>query len=678
MSRSDPTTDEIVAALSAPAATDARSITRRRFLQAAGATAGVAMFPGVLADVAGAATPIGPNDGVLVLITMAGGNDGLNTVIPVSDGTYYRQRGALAIAADQALPLSATKALHPRLGGIKSRWDAGQVAILEGVGDPARDLSHFTSMARWMHAGSSGPTTTGWLGRYIDGLPGGDDPFHAVHIGSSVPLVLQGRQRRATALPASHTGAFGADRSQAWQARMVDCVSDLAARPTGRGPWADALAANGRMAVDIAGRVDGIYAQGQPTGVLAPRLALCARLINADLGIRVLSVLWGDFDSHAGQPAMHGARMAEFDEAIDAFYAVLAPRFAGRVLLLTASEFGRRVQANGSSGTDHGTASTLLAIGPGVRPGFHGQAPSLTSLDRHGNLVETVDHRTVFATVLDRWLGADATQVLGASYGSLDFLGRPSSEPPSSGGTLPPGIVAPPPPPAGPGALTHQVTRLYLAYFLRPPDSGGLAHWVGVRARGLPIDVVSEEFARSPEFVTRYGALGNRAFVELIYRNVLGRGADPGGLAHWTGLLDRGQSRGRIMVGFSDSAEFVQRSATVAPSPPGHAPITRLYLAYFGRPADGDGLRYWVGTGLSTAAISDAFAASDEFRRRYGSLSDPQFVQLVYLNVLGRSPDAGGLQHWQTALRAGMSRGRMMVGFSDSEEYIRRTETLPD
>ncbi|MDH5289864.1 MAG: twin-arginine translocation signal domain-containing protein, partial [Acidimicrobiia bacterium] len=184
-------TPDIVDALSSPLPSDARSVSRRRFLQAAAMASGaVALGPSLLAGPAGAAAPIGPGEGVLVLVTMAGGNDGLNTVIPIADGAYQAKRGALAIPASQALAISDDRALHPRLDALQALWNQGQVAVIDGVGTPGtNDLSHFSCMARWMGGNSNGGLTSGWLGRYIDGLPGGDDPFHGVAIGTSVPLV---------------------------------------------------------------------------------------------------------------------------------------------------------------------------------------------------------------------------------------------------------------------------------------------------------------------------------------------------------------------------------------------------------------------------------------------------------------------------------------------------------
>ncbi len=169
-------------------------ITRRHFLQAAAAMSAGAVLadlPG-FGDMAAHARPLGPTDGVLVVVDLSGGNDARNTLVPVGDPRYHELRGPLALSADRVLPLDGASGLHPSLRFLKRRWDAGQLAIVEGVGDPDPDLSHFVSMARWM-SGSRTDATTGWLGRYLDAL--GGDAFDAVHIGTEIPLTVVGSRR---------------------------------------------------------------------------------------------------------------------------------------------------------------------------------------------------------------------------------------------------------------------------------------------------------------------------------------------------------------------------------------------------------------------------------------------------------------------------------------------------
>jgi uncharacterized protein (DUF1501 family) len=398
---------------------------RRRFLQASAIGVGAgALLPSWLADMAGAAAPIGPRDGVLLAVQLGGGNDGLNTVVPTGDPNYYAQRPSIAVKAADALPLGPGVGLHPKLTYLKSLFDAGRVAVLQGVGDVTPDLSHFTATARWM-CGNGGAGTTGWLGRYLDGLPDGGDPFRAVTVGTSVPLLMNGAKRKGTALPDSLGDGLSTTAKEDWVRRSAECVRAMGVGPSGLGPWGDAVAVAGRTSVDLNDRVRPVYKDKLATGRLASQLDLAARLINADLGIRVLHVAYGSFDHHANLPGEHGQRMAELDAGLKAFFATLAKRFAGRVTVLTFSEFGRRVQANQSNGTDHGTASALFAVGAGVKGGLYGAMPSLAALDRSGNLVPTVDFRSAYATVLDSWLAADSRQLLGAGYENLGFLKQP-------------------------------------------------------------------------------------------------------------------------------------------------------------------------------------------------------------------------------------------------------------
>jgi uncharacterized protein (DUF1501 family) len=400
-------------------------LTRRRFLQAAAASAGsMALLPSWLADMAGAATPVGPRAGILVAVQLGGGNDGLNTVVPVGDPAYAALRGHIALKAADVLPIGAGIGLHPKLAWLKSRFDAGQVAVVQGVGDQAPDLSHFTATARWM-SGDGTAGATGWLGRYVDGLPAANDPFHAVTIGTSVPLLVTGRATRATALPVKADNVLNPSSKEDWVRRSAEAVRAMGAGPTGLGPWGDALAAAGRNAIDLTSSVKQLYAPNLATGRLAQQLDLSARLINANVGVRVLHVGFGSFDHHANLLGEHANRMAELDAGLQQFFATLAPAFADRVTVLTYSEFGRRARANQSNGTDHGTASALFAVGSKVQGGLYGAAPSLTDLDRAGNLKPAVDFRSVYATVLDTWLRADAVQVLGGRFENLGFLRSP-------------------------------------------------------------------------------------------------------------------------------------------------------------------------------------------------------------------------------------------------------------
>src|SRR3954452_11901322 len=240
----DPEFEDIYNALSRPETPN--GWTRRRFLQATLAGAGAAMAaPYVNMAEAFAAAPLGRNDGILVVITMGGGNDSLNIVVPTGDSPYYAKRPTIAIKQTDALPLAAGLGLHPKLPSIKGRFDAGQVAIVQGVGVPNPDLSHFTSMATWMKGSAgTGPDTSGWLGRYLDGLDQAD--LRGVAIGTSCPLHMAGERTQATAVPTSSGGMFGGNRGNASDARMFDAIKLFADGSSGLGGWGDTVAAAGR------------------------------------------------------------------------------------------------------------------------------------------------------------------------------------------------------------------------------------------------------------------------------------------------------------------------------------------------------------------------------------------------------------------------------------------------
>ena len=231
-----------------------------------------------------------------------------------------------------------------------------------------------------------------------------------------------------------------------------------------------------------------------------------------------------------------------------------------------------------------------------------------------------------------------------------------------------------------PVPLDGQISRMYQASFSRPPDASGFNHWQAQRAAGVGLTTVGDTFAASAEFQATYGQLSNQQFVEQLYQNVLSRPADAGGLAYWTGLLASGDSRGQVIAGFSESSEFVAVTGTVGPQTAADAEVYRLYVAFFLRLPDAGGAQYWTGqraAGVSLEAIAAAFSASTEFVNTYGSLPDDRFVELVYNNVLTRVPDAQGESYWMAQLTAGVDRGAMMVGFSESAEFVTSTGTLP-
>jgi uncharacterized protein (DUF1501 family) len=430
--------EEALPLLSVPAGRDdPTALSRRRFLQGALAAAGTgAAMPFLRPHGARAAelgTPLRPDEGVVVSVFLGGGNDGLNTVAPISGAArdqYDRLRGSIGIAPGRLLPLGDGWGLHPQLGALHGRFQRGRAAVVQGTGLPVADLSHFTSMAKVMQGRVAGEDGTGWLGRYVDGLADGDSGMRALSVGTSVPMTLNGRRARATSIPS--TGEmYGADRRDEGENLVFGAIEAFAAAPSGLGPWGDRVAATGRAALADATTMVAAFDGGAGKPGLAHDLLLAARLINLDVGARVICVTTGGFDTHTTQTATHDVLLSRLDAALDVFFANLHPAFQRRTAVLVQSEFGRRPHANGALGTDHGTAAPMLLVGENVRGGVHGGAPDLGRLDDRDNLVPTVDFRAVYSQVLDRWLGGAAQQVLGGAYGGLDlFAARPGQQRP--------------------------------------------------------------------------------------------------------------------------------------------------------------------------------------------------------------------------------------------------------
>ena len=369
----------------------------------------------------------------LIVVQMAGGNDGLNTVVPFTDPIYKQMRPTLAIPDSKVLPLDMRLGLHPNLQPLKKFWDAGHLAIVEGVGYPNQSLSHFQAMDIWQTLDLTGNGSEGWLGKLVAGLVDQEGhPFKALDVGTMTAQALRSISAQVPTLANTKSYALAPDPidpdrgSSRLQALMNLYNSYPKTSPYAALLDATALAAQeGSRALHAA---DAAYkpAVTYPDGPFAAGLKILAEAIVQDPGLRVGYVTLGGFDTHAAQQATHDALLATLANGLAAFYSDLAAHNkADNVIVMTWSEFGRRVEENGSLGTDHGTAAPMFILGNGVNRGIFGEPPSLTSLDANGNLKYTVDFRTVYATVLDRWMGASSRDVLGGSFGAQNFLPSP-------------------------------------------------------------------------------------------------------------------------------------------------------------------------------------------------------------------------------------------------------------
>jgi uncharacterized protein (DUF1501 family) len=411
------------------------TLTRRRFLLASGVTGAAALAAGARTvgwrEIAGRAEadPLPTDANILVLVTLYGGNDGLGSVVPYADGAYHDARPDLAYGEDEVLTLDDRLGLNPAMKGFKALWDARRLAIVRGVGYPKPDHSHFRSMDIWQTGSPDHPASTGWIGRWLDATR--PDPLRVVSVGATLPPLAVGARAAGVALPLTSfeapAGPLGAGVRRLAGADPADPPTQaLAARATGTllsataafGPPLSAPTGSGDE--DDEDKTRGASAGGR--GGLARQLAIVARCVRAGVPTQVYAVSLGGFDTHADEKGTQSRLLGELDAAVSGFLADLDrdPR-GSKVVVAVYSEFGRRVTANASQGTDHGTAGPLFVAGHPVRGGLYGEQPSLTSLDA-GDLKVTTDFRSVYGTLLERVLDTEAGRVLDGTRPTLDFV----------------------------------------------------------------------------------------------------------------------------------------------------------------------------------------------------------------------------------------------------------------
>ena len=414
-------------------------ITRRRFLIASGVTGGAALAAGSgvvtwskLSQSASRAphpsgSPAASAAKILVLVTLYGGNDGLNTVIPYADPAYQAARPDLAYSAEEVLHLDSQLGLNPAMTGMAKLWQNKQLAIVRGVDYPNPDFSHFRSMDIWQTASPDAPVNTGWIGRWLDAT--GDDPIRAVNIGSVLPPLAVGAKCTAAALPLGNARPLPADLATAFtglgQSDPTDTAADGMVTAAYRGERKVASTFGAVLDPNAATPgVDNQSAAGSAggSGSLQQQLDVVARCIKAGVPTTVYSVDLGGFDTHADEKGTQQTQLGVLDSAISGFLTAMAddPRGHG-VVLMAYSEFGRRVAANASQGTDHGSAGPVFFGGVPVKGGFYGEQPSLTDLT-NGNLKSTVDFRSLYSEVLHRVLNTDPAHILGTTPPELGIL----------------------------------------------------------------------------------------------------------------------------------------------------------------------------------------------------------------------------------------------------------------
>jgi uncharacterized protein (DUF1501 family) len=408
--------------------------TRRQFLtrslRGASLVALSSVVPQFVARTARAAAP--GKDNVLVVLEMSGGNDGLNTVIPYADDLYHKARPTLRQTKDMVVRLDDHVGLNSGMAGLKPLWEQGQLAVVQGVGYPNPERSHFEAMDIWQSADPKRNQTTGWLGRTAVEISAGGGGVPILHLGPSrQPLALVGAPGGG-AVTLNDKDSFrlelgkGQEGQQKTRRRLLE---ELSAPPKKAGDE-DLMSFVQRGQVQtltavetLRGLLEGPNAVPRLGGDgLGPKLQLIAGLIAKGFGTRIFYVSLGSFDTHADQAPAHGKLLGELADGVANFFKTLKTTgHDRRVRLMTFSEFGRRVQENGSRGTDHGAASCLFVAGPSLKGGVVGAHPSLSDLDA-GDLKFHTDFRRVYATQLDGWLGCDSKAVLGARWDHVKEL----------------------------------------------------------------------------------------------------------------------------------------------------------------------------------------------------------------------------------------------------------------
>jgi uncharacterized protein (DUF1501 family) len=360
------------------------------------------------------------DDRVLVVIELNGGNDGINTVVPYRDEGYQRHRSATRLATSDLIKIDDQVGLHPSMPDAARLLNDGKLAIVQGVGYPNPNRSHFESMRIWHTArpDAAEAAGSGWIGRVLDGRaatsPSGPG---AIFVGSS-PSPVAVRGRRSAPITMDRADDFLLEDGAARHSIRPKAAEDDELTAFIRRSTLDAYATADRMATITRVAPGRRY----PATRLAGGLEQVSRLIKAGIGARFYYLIQGGYDTHAGQLLTHSNLLGELSGALGAFLDDLTTaRLAERVAVLCFSEFGRRVADNGSNGTDHGTAGPVFLAGAGVRPGLVGRTPSLTDLE-DGDLKVGLDFRRVYAAVLDGWLGLPAEPALGGVFETVPLF----------------------------------------------------------------------------------------------------------------------------------------------------------------------------------------------------------------------------------------------------------------
>lgn len=409
--------------------------TRRDFLRtslAGGslATMGLTVpaFLSRTAQAAPSADKPGGNQNILVVVQLTGGNDGINTVVPYADPDYAKLRPTLKLPTAQLKKVNDQLGLHPSLEGLAKILEDQALCIVQGVGYPNPDQSHFRSMDIWQSATIAKEFAEGWIGKSLKKVQG-TPCFHLSAKNETAPLALSGAPARVPSITSLADFQLQMQAESAAEKRaQKDVIEGAAKTDSGKPNLLDFVRRTAVNTYDSSKRLQEIAKNYQPkvpypqTG-LANKLRLAAQLVDADVGARIFYVSIDGFDTHANQLGAHANLLREVSDAMTAFYRDLSARgHQDRVMMMTFSEFGRRPYENGSKGTDHGAAAPMLLVGNKLKAGVVGKHPSLTEKVVMGNLVHSLDFRQVYAAILDKWLGVKSEEVLGQKFEAVEVF----------------------------------------------------------------------------------------------------------------------------------------------------------------------------------------------------------------------------------------------------------------
>jgi len=373
--------------------------------------------------------PSGKDGKILVVVQFSGGNDGLSMVIPYADDSYHRVRSQIGHDASTVHKLNDYIGLHPNLGPVADMIQKGMAAVVQGVGYPNPNRSHFRSMDIWQSARPEQQVeTSGWLGRYFDNTCCGCDPQVGMSIGQQLPLAMQGDRVMPLAFERPEAFRYNGPDKERHQ-KLNSAVAQPPSAASAGTPEAE-LDFLHRTAMDAQLSSDKIlqimrefHSDSQyPPGEFGQGLRTIAAMIRGEMPTRVYYVSLGGFDTHANQRGRHDQLMKQFADGVKAFWKDMQDqRNDQRVLMMTFSEFGRRVAQNASAGTDHGTAAPMFLFGSSIKAEVVGRHPSLADLDQ-GDLKFTTDFRSVYASILQNWLDAPSKPILGSQFPTLPII----------------------------------------------------------------------------------------------------------------------------------------------------------------------------------------------------------------------------------------------------------------